>query len=73
MDDSPSGSSVHGISQDRILEWVAISTSRGSYRPRDEPTSLTSCIGRWVLYCSATGEAQHKAGKYDDKDGKLAF
>ena len=30
MDDSPSGSSVHGISQARILEWVAISFSRGS-------------------------------------------
>ena len=29
------GSSVHGISQARILEWVAISFSRGSSRPRD--------------------------------------
>ena len=31
MDCSPSGSSVHGIFQERILEWVAISFSRGSY------------------------------------------
>ena len=30
MDCSPSGSSVHGILQARILEWVAISFSRGS-------------------------------------------
>ena len=30
MDHSPPGSSVHGISQARILEWVAISCSRGS-------------------------------------------
>ena len=30
MDCSPPGSSVHGISQSRILEWVAISSSRGS-------------------------------------------
>ena len=30
MDCSPPGSSVHGISQARILEWVAISYSRGS-------------------------------------------
>ena len=30
MDGSPSGPSVHGISQIRILEWVAISFSRGS-------------------------------------------
>ena len=29
------GSSVHGIFQARILEWVAISSSRGSFRPRD--------------------------------------
>ena len=39
MDCSPPGSSVHGISQARILEWVAISFSRGSSRPRDPPTS----------------------------------
>ena len=35
MDCSPPGSSVHGILQARILEWVAISFSRGSSRPRD--------------------------------------
>ena len=33
MDCSPPGSVVHGISQARILEWVAISFSRGSSRP----------------------------------------
>ena len=35
MDCSPPGSSVHGILQARILEWVAISFSRGSSQPRD--------------------------------------
>ena len=35
MDYSPLGSSVPGISQARILEWVAISFSRGSFQPRD--------------------------------------
>ena len=35
MDCSPPGSSVHGIFQARILEWVAISFSRGSSPPRD--------------------------------------
>ena len=35
MDCSLPGSSVHGILQARILEWVAISFSRGSSRPRD--------------------------------------
>ena len=32
---SPPRSSVHGILQARLLEWVAISFSRGSFRPRD--------------------------------------
>ena len=41
MDCSLPGSSVHGILQARILEWVAISSSRGSSQPRDR-TSLMS-------------------------------
>ena len=35
MDCSPPGSSVHGLLQARILEWIAIPFSRGSSRPRD--------------------------------------
>ena len=42
------GSSVHDISQARILEWVAISYPRGSSRPRDR--TQVSSIGRWILY-----------------------
>ena len=38
------GSSVHGISQARILEWVAISFSRGSFRPGIEPSPLSSLV-----------------------------
>ena len=45
---SPPGSSVHGISQARILEWVAISFSRGSSPPRDR--THVSYIGRQILY-----------------------
>ena len=41
-DCSPPGSFVHGILQARILEWVAISSSRGSSRPRDGTASLMS-------------------------------
>ena len=37
MDSSTPGSSVHEISQARILEWVATSFSRGSSQPRDRP------------------------------------
>ena len=42
MDCSPPGSSVHGILQARILEWVDIPFSRGSSQPRD--LTLVSCI-----------------------------
>ena len=42
MDCSPPGSSVHGIFQARILEWVAISFSRGFFQPRDR--ARVSCM-----------------------------
>ena len=42
LDCSRPGSSVQGTLQARILEWVAISSSRGSFGPRDRPTSLLS-------------------------------
>ena len=51
MDCSPAGSFVHGISQARILEWVAISSSRKSSWPRDRTSiSYVSCISRWILH-----------------------
>ena len=45
MDCSPPGSSVHEIFQARILEWVAISFSRGSSQPRDR-TQVSCTAGR---------------------------
>ena len=43
MDYNPPGSSVHGIFQARIPEWVAISFSKGSSRPKDRTqVSLTA-------------------------------
>ena len=45
------GSSVLGILQARVLEWVAISSSRGSPRLRDRTHVYgISGIGRWILY-----------------------
>ena len=50
MDGGLPGFSVHGISQARILEWPAISSSRGSSQPRDRThASCVSCIGRQIL------------------------
>ena len=55
---SPPDSSVHGIFQARILEWVATSNSRESSQPRDQThISCVSYIGRWILYYCATWEA----------------
>ena len=55
MDHTLSGSSVSGISQARILEWDAISFSRGSSKPRDQ--TCVSCIDRQIPYHYATWEA----------------
>ena len=55
MDYSPAGSCVHGLSQERILKWVAIFFCRGSSQPRDQ--TYVSYIDRRVLYHLATGEA----------------
>ena len=55
MDCSPLGFSVHGIFQARILEWVAISFSRGFSQLRDPIcVSFVSCIVRQILYQSVS-------------------
>ena len=48
VDHSPPGSSVHGIPQARILEWIAMPFSRWSFRSEIEPSvqSQVSCIVR---------------------------
>ena len=51
---SPPGSSVRGISQARLPEWVSISSSRGSSQLRDR--IWVSCVGRQILYHWATRE-----------------
>ena len=54
VDCSPPGSSIRGIAQERILEWIAISSSRRSSQSRDR--THVSCIGRQILYHCATLE-----------------
>ena len=52
------GFPVHGISQAKILEWIAMPSSRGSSQFRDRThVSCVSCIGRRILYHWATREA----------------
>ena len=59
MDDSPPGFSVHWILQARILEWFAMSSSRGSSRPRDH--AHVSCIaGRFFSIWVTRSLGTHK-------------
>ena len=55
MDCSPLGTFVHEILQARILEWVAISSSKGSAQPRNR--THISCIDRQILYHLTSWEA----------------
>ena len=62
---SSPGSSVHGISQARILEWGAISSSRRSSRPRD----FLHC--RWILYHWPPGEPLSKLHEFNSLPSHL--
>ena len=51
MNSNPPGSSVYRILQASIVEQVAMPSSRGSSRPKDQTcVSYISCIGRWVFF-----------------------
>ena len=57
VDCSPPSSSVHGILQARILEWVAISFSRGSSQPRDRTQGIFPTQGSPTLQADALTSA----------------
>ena len=61
MDCSLPGSSVHGILQARILEWIAISFSRGSSWPRDQ--TQISCIAGRFFAIWAIGKSMRSLGQ----------
>ena len=58
IDCSPPGSSVHGIFQARILEWVAIPFSRGSCQPRDR-TWVSQIAGGFFTIWSTRAALSH--------------
>ena len=57
-DCNPPGSSVHGILQARILEWVTIPFSRGSSRPRNQ-TQVSCITGRRFTVWASRGAYTH--------------
>ena len=64
MDCSLSGSSVHGILQASILEWVAMPSSRGSFRPRDQILiSMSPALAGGFFTISATWDDVQNSGK----------
>ena len=72
MNYSPQSSAVHGILQERILEWVAIYFSRGSSQPRDQTqVSWVSYIGRQILYHWATWKPVRSHGVFQSSFRKL--
>ena len=68
MDWGPPGSSVHGISHARILEWVAISSSRGSSQSKYQ--THISWIGRQILYHWTTWEVLSHYIHHSNKRGR---
>ena len=69
MDCSPPGSFFHGILQARILEWVAMSSFRGSSRPMDR-THVFCIYCRQILYGSCHLERPHVSYIYLNKTEK---
>ena len=69
LDCSPPGSSVCGILQARMLEWVAMPSSKGPSQPRDQTCiSYVSCVGRQVLYHEFhLGSPSNYCGFYIDR------
>ena len=63
MDCSLSGSSVHGIFQARVLEWVATSFSRGSSWPRDQ-TLVSHIVGGCFTIWATREEIQWRLGHF---------
>ena len=66
MDYSLPGSSLHGILQERILEWVSIPFSRGSSPPRDQ--IHVSCISGRFFIIWATSKAPQKGVQNSNAD-----
>ena len=70
MDCSPPGSTVHGILQARILEWIALPFSKGSFWPRDQ--TQVSCIAGIFSTVWATGEAHWSLGPEEPLEKGMA-
>ena len=73
LDYSLQGSSIHGIFQARVLEWVAISFSRGSFWPRDW-TQVSSIASKMILPSEPPGKQKAASRcKFQDRIYLISF
>ena len=73
IDYNPPGSSVHGLLQARILEWVATSSSRRSSQPRDQThIACVSHLGRCIVCHCTTWEAQVSSGSESESHSDMS-
>ena len=63
MDCSPPSSSVHGILQARTLEWVVMSSSRGSSQPREQ-TQVSGIAGRFFTVRASRDHLKDRCGRH---------
>ena len=64
MDSSPPRSSVHGILQARIMEWIAMPTSRSPSQPKD-PTEVSHILGRFfTIWATREGWERYQSVKF---------
>ena len=73
MEYSPPGSSVHGIFQSRILDWVAISYSRDLTDPEMEPGSLMSSTLAGGFFTTATWKAHIDCNSFESRTWSFFF
>ena len=73
MNHRPPGSCVHGILQARILEWVAMPSSRGSSQPRDQLESLMfpALAGGFLYHSCHLGSSRNAVFGYNLKNNRM--
>ena len=71
MDCRPPASSIHGISQARVLEWVAFSFSRGSSQPRDQTQVSCNAGIHFTVWATRETPGSYKSSNNGNRSSSL--
>ena len=71
MDCRLPASSVHGISQARVLEWVAFSFSRGSSQPRDQTQVFRNAGTHFTIWATREAPGSYKSSNHGNRSSSL--